>query len=388
MRISGVLAAVCAALVAVPATASAADLTPEGPATLWNRYTGVSTTEGRPPEVLVGARITVGEGGRVGWLRVLARMGDGPAVVSRNVYLPADPQTFTVALPPLRWDYRVGRVGIEQDIGQHALITQQLCQPDLGRYADPCQTMWLDGFAEGPRAGAQLSIAPIFESDVDEDFAGEGGADRHDLQIRAETTRERDGRVRTEVVVYHAGPMLPATLPTLKLDLPPGIKARWDTECLPASSPWGAQICRIPALAMGASRRVIFHAEPLVSGTIGISVASESTDLAPADNATSVTLAAAAPVAIRVDRKQSPPKGTVKLAVRAPREGRVRVTANYKLDGRKQRVSRVVKLPAFTLRDVTLRLPGVAKARRPTRIELTARRISGGTVAEARTTVS
>jgi hypothetical protein len=386
MSVPGVLAAVCAVLVAVPATASAADLTPEGPATLWNRFTGVPTSEGRPPEVLVGARVTVGEGGRAGWIRVLARMGDGPAVVSRNAYLPAEPQTFTVALPPLRWDYRVGRVGIEQDIGGHALISQHACQPDLGRYADPCQIMSLDGFAEGPRAGAQLSIVPIFEPDVDEDFAGEGGADVHDLQIRAATTPERDGRVRVEVVVYHAGPMFPATWPTLKLDLPPGIEAQWDTECLPVAHPF-LPGCRIPALEMGASRRVIFHVKPRAAGRIGISVASESADLTPADNATSVTVAAAPPVAIRVQRKQSPPKGKVKLALRAPRTGRVRVTANYEVGGVKRRASRVVKLPAFTLRDVSLRLPGAADARR-LRVELSARRVSGGTVAEARTTVS
>ena len=180
--------------------------------------------------------------------------------------------------------------------------------------------------------------------------------------------------------------MFPATWPTLKLDLPPGIKARWDTECLPAS-PLEPQSCRIAPLEMGASRRVVFHTEALGSGTIGISVASESKDLVPADNATSVTVAAAPPVVIRVERKQSAPKGRVKLALRAPRTGRVRVIANYEVGGVKRRASRVVKLPAFTLRDVTLRLPGAAKARR-LRVDLSARRVSGGTVAKARTTVS
>src|SRR4051794_39924283 len=106
-----------------------AELTPDGPATLMTQWHGAVTMEGPRRDVLTGARVTVGPGGRGGgiWLRVVNHSSEKPVPVIhvRGPFAPpAKPGTYTFPLPHEHWDYRDGDIGIVQETGGHALIAR------------------------------------------------------------------------------------------------------------------------------------------------------------------------------------------------------------------------------------------------------------------------
>ncbi len=240
-------------------------------------------------------------------MRALARIrGDGPAVVSGEpVDLPAEPRDLHRSRLPhaaLGLPGRPGRDRAGRPAGTRS-SRSIVCRPDLGRYADPCQILLVDGSARGQAderiAGAQLAIAADLRA-------------RHRRRPRAVTRprtaptcrserrrrrRNADGRVRDRGhVVYQRRPAVPGR---------PGRRSKLG-RCRRASRRAGTRsACRRRAWSrrVAASRRwrwasrgaVVFHAEALAAGTIGISVASESPDLAPADNATSVHRSARRP---------------------------------------------------------------------------------------------
>src|SRR4051812_34190580 len=89
------LIAAVAGAVAFPAAASAADLTPAGPATLRDRSDALHACPAVfLPSVSVAWQVQVGEGGRAGTVqpRVDGVMGD-------PVQLPAEPGTYTFPAP-------------------------------------------------------------------------------------------------------------------------------------------------------------------------------------------------------------------------------------------------------------------------------------------------
>src|SRR5688572_988277 len=136
MRRSVVVAAFGTAL--SPASAAAADTTPAGPATLLSQWLGASTMEGRPPEVLVAADITVAPGGQAGTIRVRAAYG-GVNAIGDEVHLPAEPGTYRFPAPHIRWDYRGSQLGFDQVSGGHAVMLQDACNPAAGKWSDPCE---------------------------------------------------------------------------------------------------------------------------------------------------------------------------------------------------------------------------------------------------------
>src|SRR4051794_36573643 len=222
----GLLVAAVASAAAFPATAAAgAGNTPGGPATLMNQWTGASTAEGRPPEVLVAAKVTVGGGGQAGTIRIRAREA-GVTKVGDPVALPAEPGTYTFAAPHIRWDYRSGQLGFDQETGDHAVLSQDACDPSLGRGVDPCQikrvNVWTPPGAQGDpqqvREGAQLAITGLFEPDLDQDLAGDTTEDRTDLRIAAKPSRDADGKLRIAVTIANAGPRV-ADLPQIETPL-------------------------------------------------------------------------------------------------------------------------------------------------------------------------
>jgi hypothetical protein len=68
IRALGLLGAGCAVL--LTAAPARADLTPEGPASFMNRWTGMTVGVLTPPSVLMKARVTVSAGGRAGTVRL------------------------------------------------------------------------------------------------------------------------------------------------------------------------------------------------------------------------------------------------------------------------------------------------------------------------------
>ncbi|HWK27839.1 MAG TPA: hypothetical protein VNS09_14845 [Solirubrobacter sp.] len=337
MRIALVTAALVAAF---PATA-AAELTPDGPATLTSVSTAISTSEGRPPAVLVAVRADVGTGGQAGTVRFRAA-NPQTALTGDPVTLPAEPGSYTFPAPHIAWDSRTGSLGIEQTTGGHALIAREACQPELGRWADPCQLQSVkvlrpDGTSESDD-GARLTLVGLYEPDIDQDLAGDQTEDRTDLRVTAK--RETNGAVT--VTITNAGPRsadLPAAATTA-----PG--ARWEGCAKRAVWPWLPD-CALDPIAPGASRTVTLFAAAAGTVTVG----AEGPDLVAADNVAEI--AAPPALALTAASKQSLRRG-VKVRVSAVQAGRVRLT--LKLG--KARVSRTVALEAFSERTVTLRPTG------------------------------
>ena len=379
MRIVLVAAAL---VVALPATAPAAELTPDGPATLMSEWTGAITAIGTTwPGVLVAARVNVAEGGRAGIVRIRARHGD----VEQSgdpIDLPAEPGTYALPAPHIRW-YLHGQIGIEQTTGGHALIQRQPCAPELGDIGDPCQIMRVN--LSPPHAallGARLTIKEIVERDADEDFLGDETEDRTDLRLELDPRDGADGRTRVVVIVTNVGP-LTAHLPSLTVDRP--ADPQFEEGCLPASRrpiAWLAD-CLLEPIAPGASRAVTLLAE---EGLVRASA--EGPDLAPDDNVASFSTAlpSVPALTVRAAKKQSLRKG-VKVTLRGGPAGRARVT----LALGKLRVARTVTLRETGARTMTIRPTG-AKLRSlrrhlPGKATITVRPPGGGKATTVKTTL-
>jgi hypothetical protein len=357
-----------------------------------NGYSGAATMEGRPPEVLVAWRADVSAGGAAGMVRVRAQMGaGGTAALGDPVLLPAEPGSYTFPAPHLRWDYRGGRLGLEQTTGGHQIVNRRPCQPEYGWWGDPCQIYRVDVLDPPGEswAGAQLALTGITEVDLDEDLRGDATEDRTDLRMRAATSRDDDGRLRTTVVLTNAGP-LAADRPALKAVSSPGISARWQNTCALESTQTlpSRHSCVLEPLAAGASRTLTLISESPVAVTNALSVRGEGPDLADADNATTVTVAAPPAVALTAARSQTLRRG-IKVRLTASRTGRARVTVAIR--GSRIRLARTVHVKAYTPRSVTLRARGAKlralRAALPLRAKITTRRLGSKPAASMRMTV-
>jgi len=359
MRIALAAAALVAAV--LPASASAEN-TPAGPATLINRWSGPTTLEGRGPEVLVGASIAVAPGGQAGMIRIRADNG-AVNVVGDEVQLPAEPGTYTFAAPHIRWDYRVGGIGIDQATGGHAIFAQfPYCNAGLGPEADPCRFMRVDvytppgGVGEPTEklTGAHLAVTSLYEPDFDQDLAGDKTEDRTDLKVSAVPTRNADGTLKITVKITNAGPRT-ADLPSLTSPL-----AGAQPEGCSTSLPWyryGPDLggCSLAApIAVGETRTVIIndHSPDAVATTV--SVTSEGPDLQDADNTAQVQLPAADPFAITLAKSQRLRKG-VRLSLVGVRDGKARVIVNF---AHGVRLSKLLTLKARAERQVILKAGG------------------------------
>ncbi|MDA0163426.1 hypothetical protein OM076_24345 [Solirubrobacter ginsenosidimutans] len=394
MMRTSLIAVVGLTAAAAPATAGAAELTPAGPATLLSQWTGPVTLEGRPPEVLVAARIEVGAGGSAGTVRVRARYRDANAV-GDPVQIPAEPGTYTFPAPHIRWDYRGSQIGLDQETGGHAILQQSTCVPSAFPGGDPCENTRVNVFnppgGEGApsevRKGAKLAMEGVYEPDLDQDLVGDTTEDRTDLRISSAPAREVDGRLRIEVTVTNAGP-LSADRPVLTAPVLAG--GRWEGSCTPIV---GYPTCVTPALAAGETRVFVFRADAPEAVGATFTIASEGPDLVPLDNTSGAAFLAAPAFDLAAADRQRLGKG-VKVQVRGVRAGRARVTVAFTVRGRAVKVARIVTLKPYTARPVTVRATGAklrslrrAAAKGPLSAEITVRTISGKTPVTAKTTV-
>ena len=396
VRVTLVAAVACAAVLPA-AAASAAETTPIGPATLLSEWTGASSLEGRSPEVLVAARVDVAAGGSAGTVRIRARNG-GASVAGDPVQLPAEPGTYTFPAPHIRWDYRTGQLGLDQETGGHAILQQSACDPALGLGADPCQIMRVNIFTppggEGTpsevRRGAKLAMTGVYESDRDEDFRGDLTEDRTDLRVSVVPSRDADGRLRAAVTVTDAGP-LAADLPALETTLK---GAKWDA-CRPNDA-WYQRAfgCGLARIAPGESRTLTLTADAPDAVAATVTARSEGPDLSVADNTATLALPAPPAFDLTAADRQRLTKG-VKVRVRGVRAGRARVTLAFRVRGKTVRVGTIVKLAPYTARSVTVRATGAklrslrrALAKGPSTAEVTVRTFSGKTPVTTKVTVT
>jgi len=162
-------------------------LTPDGPATLQQRFLGiVAAVECEPaPYVLTSWSVRVGPGGRAGRvaLRVPGRSASTPAVT-----LPATPGLYRFptrvrsgCLPP------TGDLALVQETGGHAVLFRY-GEGDPG--SDEAREVWrLDVFrAAAPTErlqGVRLVVRAGVEPDLDADLAGDRTQDRNGFGSRA-----------------------------------------------------------------------------------------------------------------------------------------------------------------------------------------------------------
>lgn len=390
--------AVAAAPPAFALTPVPTPMTPAGQATVSSVWRGASTAEGRPPEVLQAVKITVNPGGEAGQVRL--RVSDGTDTVRGTQLgdwftLPAEPGTYTFPAPRITMDYRSIVLALDQQTGRHAIVRQNACSPELGRWADTCQLIGLDvwrpilpdGQAAVPpspsgggtpsseqRPGQQLQLAHVSEVDVDGDLSGDVTEDRTDLVVTGEAVRGRDGR--TTITVANRGPRA-ADWPQLTVDAPRDTTSwswarGWTPECAPFSGrrfkmppTGGGSWCDLPALAPGQSHTVSF---PTVDDgrPLKATASSEGPDLADADNAiTIVPRLADAPVAtLRAPARARAVRG-VRLRVRSEQAGTARATLSVRFRGKLRKTTRTLSLRARAARTVVVR-PALVRGRRPT----------------------
>jgi hypothetical protein len=354
---------------AFPGTA-AADVTPDGPATL-THVNMLPQIGALPfPHVVRTWRVEVGENSRAGIVRPRFR-GPNGVVVGDPVELPAQPGTYTFPAPRLPW--RGGRilVGLEQTTGGHSIVQPQTCRPELGRDGDPCQNLWIDvalpGQADARITGAQLAIQEVPERDVDEDLLADATEDRTDLRLSAVPTREADGRLRLDVTLTNGGP-LTAHLPYLSAVVIPG--APWRGSCGPFSNfpnPFASN-CFVDALAPGDSRTFVLRADAPDARTVRLSTVAEGPDLVPADNEVAIAVAAAPTFDLVVVEPQRLRDG-IRVRVRSVRAGRARIRVAAKVRrGRTVTLSRTTRLLPYVGKTVTIH-PRGAKLRALRRAE-------------------
>jgi hypothetical protein len=375
------VAAVASAAVFTTSSASAAELTPAGPATITPQWTPglvACPAIALGPSVLVGWNVQVGEGGQAGTVRPLfdTTLGD-------PVELPAEPGTYTFPAPHIVWGRTCGPgPGIVQVTGEHAIVSKDAA-------AFESLLVKRDGQADERIDGAKLAVSARIEPDSDRDLRGDLTEDRTDLRVSSTPAREADGRLRIEVTVTNAGP-LTADRPTLTA--PTLVGGRWEGSCSPVLR---SPLCVTPALAVGESRVFVFRADAPSATTASFAVSSEGPDLTPQDNTSVAAFAAAPAFDLATADRQRLSKG-VTVQVRSYRAGRTRVTVAYKLaNGKLVKVGKIVTLKPYTARAVTVKASGAklrslrrAVAKGPVSAEITARTFSGRTPIAAKTMVT
>jgi len=366
-----------AVLFAIAAGPAAADptpnaLTPLGPATVSSVWRGASTQEGLPPQDLTAVRIAVGAGGQAGPVRLRVSSPLDPALgveLGPWTDLPADPGTYTFALPsPILWDYRSGVIAIDQQVGGHAIVVANPCMPQLGAFSDICQVVSLDvfhdiadsdparGTANSPGErypGQQLAVTAVTVPDLDRDHIPDD-QDQTDLQVSASRRFNLVGQQVLRIVVVNAGPRT-ADQPLIGINSLVTADDAWFPSCVSSESfefpgirlPGGAvpgDSCGTKPIPVGLPR-VFTVVLPAKSDrkSVTVAVRSEGADLNPADNVVKV-----APAKL-LELERVSVHGTLNVKVRARRRGTLRVTMKV---GRRSfsRSVRVIGLGPLTVR--------------------------------------
>ena len=337
-------------------------LTPDGPATVRENWLGGITMEGRPPEVLVGWKVTVGSGGNAGpvRLRVLRPGKNGTVVGSGPVErLPSTPGTYAFGLRPgIPYDYRDAGLALDQEIGGHAIVKTHAPEPEEDAESDPARLYAVDVFRpplpDGARRvayterrmGQELLVRGIVETDSDEDRLGDKTQDVGDLRLLHARVAGRRGRfLLVRARVRNVG----ATVRDQAFIVAP--KEAWGFSCPTRSD----EFLRCPGrpLPPGGERTVGL----LITGPYGparnrsaagraypptrIEVASEGTDTNPADNAGPLTPR----LILRASRRNG-----LRVSIAASHRGTVRVVAR----AAGTRIARSVRLRRPGRRTITL----------------------------------
>src|SRR5436190_2302997 len=200
------------ALLALPAPA-AAELTPDGSATLWSRCFCAVTLEGRPPQVLVGWSVTVGAGGNGGPVRLRVFHPDAPVREGPWEQLPAEPGTYSFGLNPgIPYDGRDFGLGLDQQVGGRAIVQARESEPDGVHHAlDVFRPPIPDDADQVPqqserREGQELTLQGTIENDLDQDRLGDKTEDFGDLRVvRARITRRALDEMTVAARVLNAG---------------------------------------------------------------------------------------------------------------------------------------------------------------------------------------
>lgn len=276
-------------------------LTPEGRATVRERFFGAISLEERLPEVLVGWRVTVGPGGNAGPVRLrVLRAGDSKATVVGSgpvEQLPATPGTYSFGLRrAIPYDYRDFDLALDQEVGGHAIVKVHPREsPDAGvRYypspwaLDVFQPRLAEHARGAPyaerRRGHELLLRAIVETDIDEDRRGDDTQDVGDLKLLGARVAGRRGRkVVIRARVRNVG--------TTVRDLPGIVPPRNAVGCLTSRRLiefW--RLCPGPRLAPGEQGVLRILLGPARrSGRVRlparVRIADEGTDSNPADNA-------------------------------------------------------------------------------------------------------
>jgi hypothetical protein len=381
MRVT-LVAVVASAAVFTTSPASAADLTPAGPATItpaWGPGLACPAIS-FGPEVLVAWSVQIGAGGQAGIVRPQfgTTLGD-------PVELPEQPGTYTFPAPHVPWYGECGPgPGIVQVTGEHAIVAKATDLP-----SSEYLLVTREGQADERIDGSKLAVTGLTEPDVDRDGRGDRTEDRTDLRISSTPAREADGRLRIEVTVTNAGP-LTADRPTLTA--PALVGGRWEGSCSPV---WRYPLCVTPPLAAGESRVFVLRADAPSATTASLAVTSEGPDLAPQDNTSVAAFALAPAFDLATAARQRLSKG-ITVQVRGVRAGRTRVTVAFKLaSGKAVKVGKIVTLKPYAARSVTMKASGAklrslrrAVAKGSVSAEITARTFSGKTPITAKTTVT
>ena len=349
----------------LPAAAARADdqpndVTPAGPASLMNLWTGPVAAGFAGNVVLTAWKVDVGPGGNGGPVKLRVLPDDGStATVGDAVDLPAAPGTYTFPAPHV--DGASFRLGIDQSVGGHAIVHRSPCTPQLGARNDLCQLQFIVETAGGTTTndgGAELTLTPVTEPDADHDLRGDQTEDRTDLRIGAYHRFVGADKVQFVIAVTNAGP-LSADLPVVTATLPieSSVPLQW-SGCTPASTSPTSRTCSLPAIRAGATGTATLTMRPEDAGAFALSASSEGPDLKPDDNATNVTTARDPSIALTVGATQYLRHGvTISLHSEAP--GRARVAIAVKIHGRTLRISRSATI-ATSDRALTIHPQGAA----------------------------
>jgi hypothetical protein len=350
-------------------------LTPAGPATIRENWFGGMTLEGRPPEVLVGWKVTVGQGGNAGpvRLRVLRPGGKGTVVDSGPLeHLSGIPGRYSFSLRPgIPYDYRDAGLALDQEVGGHAIIRTHAPQPESGREADPARTYAVDVFRpplqDGARdvapserrRGQELLIRGIIETDIDEDRLGDKTQDIGDLRFLSARVAGRRGRflvirarVRNVGATIRDEPLIVPPRQAFGFGCPSRRSEEWFRCAGPPVPPGGeGEVSLLITGPYGPRRRTgAARAFPPTR----LTVASEGTDTNPADNSGPLTPR----LTMRVIRRDglrvtigTSHRGTVRLKARGARRS-IKRAVRFAWPGR--RVVRFTRAAGFGDGGVTI----------------------------------
>ena len=297
------LVALAALLAIGPAEAAAEErLTPEGPSTIRAMWLGAVTLEGRPHEIITRWSVRVGAGGQPGRVRLRVLHPGRRATVRGSgpwEWLPAEPGTYEFPGPHVTYDYRDSGLALDQEVGEHALITFRPDDPARETMDDPGELNTLDVFrpplAEDARdvehterrKGEVLRIFAKTEPDIDHDAVGDRTEDIGDLTAVSARVREwRDGSAVVAARVRNNGTTV-RHLPLVRQ--PPGAGA-W--RCIDMAP--GPRViffgCTGQPIGPGEEAEIAFAVDVATDAVpTHVEFGAEGPDTNPADNVVALT---------------------------------------------------------------------------------------------------